>query len=160
MSSSNSDALRTHELVVRPDRASAEFLIIDDDGIAEYTKLRDGPTEGDVYLGEVVDVRPGLKSAFVDIGESHHALVKVGLRPVSELSPGDRLVCQLTGLPREGKGFKARDRLIPDGYYVSIEKGSSIRGSRICTTMWCRSDVGRLGSELVRRCEEREVGLV
>ncbi len=159
VSSNHSDAHRTYELVVRPGRSSAEVLIIDEEGIAEYTELSDGPREGDIYLGEVVDVRPGLNAAFVEIGEKRTALVDVELRPVSELSAGDRLVCQLTGLPRSGKGFKGRDRLILDGYYLTIEQGTSKTAVRHLHDHIRGSDPGRLGWELSRRCKERNVGL-
>ena len=159
MASNHSDAYKAYELVVRPGRSSAEILIIDEDGIAEYTKLSDGPREGDIYLGVVVDVRPGLNAAFVDIGEQDSALVDVGLRPVSDLSAGDRLACQLTGLPRSGKGFKGRDRLVLDGYYMTVEQGASTKAVGRLHHHVRGSDPGRLGWELSRRCEERDVGL-
>lgn len=159
VSSNHSDAHRTYELVVKPGRSAAEVLIIDEQGIAEYTKLWDGPSEGDIYFGVVVDVRPGLNAAFVDIGERHSALVEFDLRPVSDLSTGDRVVCQLTGLPRGGKGYKGRDRLVLDGYYMTIEQGTSRRAVRHLNQHVRGSDPGRLGWELSRRCEQRNVGL-
>lgn len=159
VSSNRSDAHKTYELVVRPGRSSAEILIIDEEGIAEYTKLWDGPKEGDIYLGVITDVRPGLNAAFVDIGEKHNVLVKVDLQPVSDLSAGDRLVCQLTGLPRSGKGFSGRDRLVLDGYYMAIEKGASTRAVRFLHDHVRGRDPGKLGWELSRRCEQRNVGL-
>lgn len=146
-------------MVVRPGRSSAEILIIDEEGIAEYTKLLDGPREGDIYLGVVVDVRPGLNAAFVDIGEKHNALVDIDLRPVSDLSADDRLVCQLTGLPRSGKGFKGRDRLVLDGWYMTVEQDASTRAVGHLHDHVRGSDPGRLGWELSRRCEQRKVGL-
>lgn len=159
VSSNHSDAHKTYELVVRPGRSSAEILIIDEEGIAEYTKLSPGPREGDVYLGEVVDVRPGLNAAFVEIGEKRNALVKIDMRPVSDLSAGDRLVCQLTGLPRGNKGFSGRDRLVLDGWYMTIEQGASKTAVRHLHDHIRGSDPGRLGWELSRRCKERNVGL-
>lgn len=159
VSSNHSDAFKTYELVVRPGRSSAEILILDEKGVAEYTRLSDGPREGDIYLGEVIDVRPGLNAAFVEIGEDHNAFVDVGLRPVSELSVGHRLVCQLTGLPRGDKGFKARDRLLLDGYYMTIEQGGSKTKFGYLHDHIRGSDPGRLGVELSRRCKEHNVGL-
>ena len=159
VSSNHSDAHKTYELVVRPGRSSAEVLIIDEEGIAEYTKLSDGPREGDIYLGEVVDVRPGLNAAFVEIGEKRNALVEIDQQPISDLSAGDRLVCQLTGLPRGNKGFSGRDRLVLDGWYVTVEQGASMRAVGHLHDHIRGSDPGRLGWELSRRCKERNVGL-
>ena len=159
VSSNPSDAHKTYKLVVRPGRSSAEILIIDEEGIAEYTKVSDEPREGDIYLGEVVDARPGLNAAFVEIGEKRTTLVDVDLRPVSELSAGDRLVCQLTGLPRSGKGFKGRDLLLLDGYYITIEQGASRTAVGHLHNHIRGSDPGRLGWELSRRCKDRNVGL-
>ncbi len=159
VSSNHSDAHKTNELVVRPGHSSAEILIIDEEGIAEYTELSDGPREDDIYLGEVVDVRPGLNAAFVEIGEKRNALVEIDQQPISDLSAGDRLVCQLTGLPRGNKGFSGRDRLVLDGWYLTIEQGASTRAVGRLHDHVRGSDPGRLGWELSRRCEERNVGL-
>ncbi len=159
VSSNHSDTHRTYELVVKPGRSSAEILIIDEEGIAEYTKLSDEPREGDIYLGVVVDVRPGLNAAFVDIGEQDHAFIDVNLRPVSDLSAGDRLVCQLTGLPRGDKGFSGRDRLVLDGWFMTIEQGVSTRAVGHLHDHVRGRDPGKLGWELSRRCEQRNLGL-
>ena len=159
VSSNHSDAYRAYELVVRPGRSSAEILIIDEEGIAEYTRISDRPRQGDIYLGVVADVRPGLGAAFVDIGESDGAFVEIGLRAASELTVGDRLVCQLTGLPRGDKGFKGRDQLVLEGYYMDIRQGSSTKAVKHLYDHVRGSDPGKLGWELSRRCKDRGVGI-
>ena len=157
--SNSSEAHQTYEMVVKPTRNTVEILIFDEQGIGEYTKLSDGPRVGDIYLGVVAEVRSGLNAAFVDIGEKTHALVEMFATDVSDMSVGDRLVCQITHFPRGSKAFKARDRLVLDGYYMSITQDSSTISVQHLQDHIRRGDVQRLIWEMRKRCKERNVGL-
>ena len=107
-------------LYVKPGRQAAEILILDERGLLEYARIDDGPRHGDVYLGEVVGPDPGGTGLFVDIGEGARAFLDLNGGTATGRGPGDRILCRLTGLPREAKGYQVSDRVGLRGRYVTL----------------------------------------
>lgn len=107
-------------LYVKPGRQAAEILILDERGLLEYARIDDGPRHGDVYLGEVVGPDPGGTGLFVDIGEGARAFLDLDGKTAAGRGPGDRILCRLTGLPREAKGYQVSDRVGLRGRYVTL----------------------------------------
>lgn len=110
----------TMRLFVKPGRETAEILILDGRGPLEYARIDDGPRHGDVYLGKVVGPDPGGNGLFVDIGEDAKAFLDLNGAAVASRSPGDRILCRLTGLPRGIKGYQVSDRVGLRGHYVTL----------------------------------------
>ena len=110
----------TMSLYVKPGRQAAEILILDERGMLEYARIDDGPRHDDVYLGEVVGPDPGGTGLFVDIGEGAKAFLDLNGGTAADRGPGDRILCRLTGLPREAKGYRVSDRVRLRGRYVTL----------------------------------------
>ena len=106
-----------------------------EDGVLEEFYVEDRNTElitGDIYKGRVVNVLPGLDSAFVDIGkrkngflaasdmlENRTALYRSGQLPTRlDVSEGDYVLVQAIKEPTETKGARLSANLSIPGRYI------------------------------------------
>ncbi|MCH5153787.1 MAG: Rne/Rng family ribonuclease [Clostridiales bacterium] len=106
-----------------------------EDGVLEEFYVEDRNTElitGDIYKGRVVNVLPGLSSAFVDIGkrkngflaasdmlENRTALFRSGQLPTKlDVSEGDYVLVQAVKEPTETKGARLSSNLSIPGRYI------------------------------------------
>ena len=106
-----------------------------EDGVLEEFYVEDSNTElvtGDIYKGKVVNVMPGLSSAFVDIGkrkngflaasdmlENRTALFRSGQLPTRlDVSEGDYVLVQAIKEPTETKGARLSANLSIPGRYI------------------------------------------
>ena len=78
--------------------------------------------EGNIYLGVVKDIIPGMQSAFIDIGEEKNAIIKV-----KELLPIDA--------NRKAEGIEISDLLKPQQkILIQIKKdGTLTKGAKVST---------------------------
>lgn len=106
-----------------------------EDGVLEEFYVEDRNTElitGNIYKGKVVNILPGLESAFVDIGkrkngflaasdmlETRTALYRSGQLPTRlDVSEGDYVLVQAIKEPTETKGARLSANLSIPGRYI------------------------------------------
>ena len=155
---------RSHPMVqlyVKPGRKTSELLLLDREGLLEYSRIDDQPREDDVYLGKILQPDPGGNGLFVDIGEAHEAFLATNGRVDSGYNPGDRILCQLTGQPRGHKGYKVHDSIVLDGYYLTLLKDNpEVIGLSNLYDHLDASDAGRLSATWKRSCANTGRGVV
>ena len=149
------------KLYVKPSPATAEVLILDERGLLEYARIDDGPRHGDAYLGEVVSPDPGGTGLFVDIGEDRKAFLTFEEKAASAYDPGDRILCQLTGLPRGNKGYKANGRIALQGRYVTLlQDRPDLMGTKNLHDHLGTADAEQLSRQWKKRCADAGRGVV
>ncbi len=121
--------------------------------VHEEETVRHG-TVGNIYLGKVINVLPGMQAAFVDIGMEKNAFLFVGdavplqydeedkLPPVPEirveeiLKPGQELLVQVTKEPVGTKGARITTNItIPGRFGVLLPTGEYVGVSRKITDL-------------------------
>ena len=67
------------EIIVNYNNQKKDVIVVDDGVVVEkYQELDSNKTiEGNIYLGKVIDVLPGMQAAFVDIGEEKNAFLHI-----------------------------------------------------------------------------------
>lgn len=84
-----------------------------------------------LYLGKVRQVTPALNGAFIDIGDSHDALLPLGEAPLG-IKAGQTLCVQLRKLTAPGKGHRVSTRYeLPGPYAVWLSDGHPRRRSKL-----------------------------
>lgn len=91
--------------------------------------------EGNIYIGKVVNVLKGMQSAFIDIGENRHSLIKVQdvlpkvditknqleLKPIEKLlKVGDNILIQIKKDGTASKGAKVSTHINLSGRFVVL----------------------------------------
>ena len=71
--------LKMKELVIIQNKEEKQIAYIEDGILKEYYKEQEDKKrlEGNIYVGKVVDVLPGMQAAFVDIGEEKNAFLHI-----------------------------------------------------------------------------------
>jgi ribonuclease E len=96
---------------------------------------------GNVYLGKVQNVLPGMEAAFVDIGRGRNAVLYAGEvnyapedleggqpRIERALRPGQSVLVQVTKDPMGGKGARLTAQISMPGRYLVLVPGSDVWG--------------------------------
>jgi len=67
------------ELIVIQNKEEKQIAFIEDGIVKEYYKEKEDKKrlEGNIYVGKVVDVLPGMQAAFVDIGEEKNTFLHI-----------------------------------------------------------------------------------
>ena len=67
------------EIIIKNDNQKSNIIVVEDGKVVEhYNEYYDNKTiEGNVYVGKVVSVLPGMQAAFVDIGEEKNAFLHI-----------------------------------------------------------------------------------
>jgi len=109
------------ELVVTCEHGKCRLALLEDDGVAEVylEKSRRRSIVGNIYVGRITSVLPGMSAAFVDVGVGKNALLylqdlvlmedgsHVRPRKIGKaLKAGDTIVAQVTKDPMSGKGAR------------------------------------------------------
>jgi Rne/Rng family ribonuclease len=109
------------ELVVTCDKGKCRLALLENGDVAEVyiEKSRRKSIVGNIYVGRITNVLPGMSAAFVDIGVGKNALLyhqdlvimedgtHVRPRKISKaLKQGDSIVVQVTKDPMSGKGAR------------------------------------------------------
>ena len=109
------------ELVVTCEQGKCRLALLEDDGVAEVylEKSRRRSIVGNIYVGRITSVLPGMSAAFVDVGVGKNALLylqdlvlmedgsHVRPRKIGKaLKAGDTIVAQVTKDPMSGKGAR------------------------------------------------------
>jgi ribonuclease E len=96
---------------------------------------------GNVYLGRVQNVLPGMEAAFVDVGRGRNAVLYAGevnwsvedldgapARIERVLKPGQPVLVQVTKDPIGGKGARLTAQISVPGRYLVLAPGSNVTG--------------------------------
>jgi ribonuclease E len=122
-----------------------QIAVVEGRDLVEHYVTRTGARSmaGNVYLGRVQNVLPGMEAAFVDIGRGRNGIlyagevsydedVEPGQRRIEQvLKPGQSVIVQVTKDPLRGKGARLTAQVsIPGRYLVYVPDGGASGISR------------------------------
>lgn len=122
-----------------------QIAVVEGRDLVEHYVTRVGVTSmvGNIYLGKVQNVLPGMEAAFVDVGRGRNAVLYAGEVSYDEdiegeerrieqaLKPGQKVVVQVTKDPMGGKGARLTGQVsIPGRFLVYVPDGGASGISR------------------------------
>ena len=122
-----------------------QIAVVEDRELVEHYVTRTGARSmvGNIYLGRVQNVLPGMEAAFVDVGRGRNAVlyagevsydedVEQGDRRIEQaLKPGQSVIVQVTKDPLRGKGARLTAQIsLPGRYLVYVPDGGASGISR------------------------------
>jgi ribonuclease E len=128
-------------MVVREKNDRTQIAVVEDGVVVEHyvAKSDEGSLIGNVYLGRVQNVLPGMEAAFVDIGRGRNAVLYSGevdwdaatepggdkpKRIEAALKTGDPVLVQVTKDPVGHKGARLTSQIsLPGRYLVYVPAG-------------------------------------
>jgi ribonuclease G len=152
------------EILINGSQRETRVAILEDDRLAEL--LIDRPdhrrTVGDIYLGRVEAVLPGIQAAFVDIGQEKSAFLHASdlLEPEEDEEPGEEEEpAEVDGVEpepapdpeaatEERRGWRGRDRRRKNREKGNGEKGSTEGDRRSRRALPNISDILKKGQNL------------
>jgi ribonuclease E len=132
-------------MLVHADVRGTQIAVLEESLIVEHyvTRTDDRSYVGNVYLGRVQNVLPGMEASFVDIGESRNGVLyagEVGIagdegdevpRIETVLKPGQSILVQVTKDPMRAKGARLTALVSMAGrHLVLVPRASSLGVSR------------------------------
>jgi len=149
------DGRRRRESVTPPPRATDKLMVITEHGerdqiavleenvLVQHYVTRIGATSmvGNVYLGRVQNVLPGMEAAFVDVGRGRNGVLYAGEvnydpadvdgpapRIEQLLKPGQAVMVQVTKDPMGGKGARLTANISLAGRYLVLAPNQNLQG--------------------------------
>ncbi len=122
-----------------------QIAVVEDRELVEHYVARTGARSmvGNIYLGRVQNVLPGMEAAFVDVGRGRNAVLYAGEVSYDEdvergdrrieqaLKPGQSVIVQVTKDPLRGKGARLTAQIsLPGRYLVYVPDGGASGISR------------------------------
>jgi len=135
-------------MLVGGSREQVQIAVLEDDVLVEHYVARrtQASIAGNIYLGRVQNVLPGMEAAFIDIGQPRNAVLYIGevmaeadedvegnAHPRIEqvLNAGQQVLVQVTKDPMGSKGARLTTEISLAGrYVVAVPKGSGFGISR------------------------------
>ncbi len=134
----------TDKLMVITERGERDQIaVLEEDVLVQHYVTRQGATSmvGNVYLGRVQNVLPGMEAAFVDIGRGRNGVLyagEVNYRPEdlegpaprieNVLKPGQAVMVQITKDPMGGKGARLTAQISLPGRYLVLAPDQDLSG--------------------------------
>ena len=136
-------------MCVHVEGGTTQIAVLEGRSLIEHyvSRIQDDASQidGNMYLGRVQNVLPGMEAAFVDIGTPKNAVlyrgdvrydaddVEGGARPGQAriehlLRPGQNILCQVTKNPIGTKGARLTQEVSIPGRFVVLVPGSSTYG--------------------------------
>ena len=120
------------ELIIIENQNERKIAYVENGNLIEYYKEQEDKKrlEGNVYVGKVVDVLPGMQAAFVDIGEEKNTFLHI-----RDLLPKKS---NITGNKEEDlEQYRIKDYIKPNQMLmVQVKKDSTnIKGARVSTNI-------------------------
>lgn len=147
------DAATRVRILVEGRPEDCRVAILENGSLAEYIPSHhdgDATAVGDIYLGRVTKLAPGVEAAFVDIGTDTDAFLPALEWPAGGLSPGQRLMVQVQKDPVGEKGARVSARLALAGrYLVYLPGGEKVRISKRIPAEDERSRLLAVGEEIL-----------
>jgi ribonuclease E len=122
-----------------------QIAVVEDRELVEHyvTRTEARSMVGNIYLGKVQNVLPGMEAAFVDVGRGRNAVLYAGEVSYDEdvdqgerrieqaLKPGQSVIVQVTKDPLRGKGARLTAQVsLPGRYLVYVPDGGASGISR------------------------------
>jgi len=123
------------ELMISVDDFETRAAVLEDRELVEiYLERREAPSiVGNIYLGRVKDILPGMQAAFVDIGIERNAFLYVEeivfpreseeeqMPPIQHLlKPGQDILVQIIKEPMDSKGARVTTQITLPGRYLVL----------------------------------------
>jgi ribonuclease G len=137
---------KSKEMMISQDPYEARAAVVEDTQLVEIymERIDNPPIVGNIYLGKVKDVLPGMEAAFVDIGVERNAFlyIKEVIMPEDDvdsvprkiqhlLKPGQEILVQVSKEPMGKKGARVTTQItIPGRYLVLLPFGDLVGISR------------------------------
>jgi ribonuclease E len=129
-------------MLVHADPRGTQIAVVEDGAIVEHyvTRARDRSLVGNIYLGRVQNVLPGMEACFVDIGEARNGVLyagEVGIagdegddapRIETVLRSGQQILVQVTKDPMRSKGARLTALVSVAGRHLVLVPGASSIG--------------------------------
>ncbi|MBT1017712.1 Rne/Rng family ribonuclease [Canibacter sp. lx-72] len=130
-------------MIVHSSQNFVQIGVLEDKMLVEHYVARSDETSliGNVYLGKVQNVLPGMEAAFIDIGEERNAVLYAGEVDWSEysgsyrsrkidrvLKPGDSILVQVLKDPVGHKGARLTTQISLSGRFLVFLPGGSTNG--------------------------------
>jgi ribonuclease E len=129
-------------MVIRQIKDRTQVAILEDNVLVEHYVVSSSSSSliGNVYLGKVQNVLPGMEAAFIDIGKGRNAVLYAGevnwdlaglegqpKRIELALSTGDSVLVQVTKDPIGQKGARLTSQISLPGRYLVYVPGGSMK---------------------------------
>jgi len=120
-----------------------QIAVLEDRALVEHYITRSGARSmvGNIYLGKVQNVLPGMEAAFVDVGRGRNAVLYAGEVSFDEeiegqapriehvLKAGQNVLVEVTKDPMGGKGARLTQEIsLPGRYVVLVPKNPDVFG--------------------------------
>jgi ribonuclease E len=130
-------------MVVREKDNRVQIAVLEDDVLVEHyvSNQAQQSMAGNVYLGRVQNVLPGMEAAFVDVGRGRNAVLYAGevnwdaagmegkpRRIELALKPGDTVMVQVTKDPIGHKGARVTSQISLAGRFLVYVPGGGVTG--------------------------------
>ncbi len=131
------------DMVVREKDGRVQIAVLEDDVLVEHyvSHQANQSMAGNVYLGRVQNVLPGMEAAFVDVGRGRNAVLYAGevnwdaagldgkpKRIELALKPGDTVMVQVTKDPIGHKGARVTSQISLAGRFLVYVPGGGVTG--------------------------------
>jgi ribonuclease G len=136
----------TRDLMISVDDFETRAAVLEDRSLVEiYMERREAPSiVGNIYLGRVKDILPGMQAAFIDIGIGRNAFLYVdeivyskgsedeAVPPIQHLlKPGQDILVQVIKEPMDAKGARVTTQItLPGRYLVLLPYSDFVGASR------------------------------
>ena len=130
-------------MVVREKDSRVQIAVLEDDVLVEHyvSHQAQQAMAGNVYLGRVQNVLPGMEAAFIDVGRGRNAVLYAGevnwdaagmegkpRRIELALKPGDTVMVQVTKDPIGHKGARVTSQISLAGRFLVYVPGGGVTG--------------------------------
>ncbi|HEY4687294.1 MAG TPA: hypothetical protein VIH20_03690, partial [Candidatus Subteraquimicrobiales bacterium] len=134
---------KTKEMLISVDELETRVAVLEDNNLTDlYTeRVSSPPSVGNIYLGKVQNVLPGMEAAFVDIGLERNAFLYVeelALPPEElEIFPkkiqqllkvGQEISIQVVREPKGTKGARVTSQISLAGRYLVLVPRANFMG--------------------------------
>ncbi len=131
------------DMVVREKDSRVQIAVLEDDVLVEHYVSHQAQQSmaGNVYLGRVQNVLPGMEAAFIDVGRGRNAVLYAGevnwdaaglggkpRRIELALKPGDTVMVQVTKDPIGHKGARVTSQISLAGRFLVYVPGGGVTG--------------------------------
>ncbi len=130
-------------MIVREKDSRVQIAVLEDDILVEHyvSNQAQQSMAGNVYLGRIQNVLPGMEAAFVDVGRGRNAVLYAGevnwdaaglkgkpRRIELALKPGDTVMVQVTKDPIGHKGARVTSQISLAGRFLVFVPGGGVTG--------------------------------
>ena len=119
-----------YQLIVSQASEKIQAGVLLDDTLMEYYEFsqKDREILGDIRLGQVREVVPGINAVFINLGENRPGFMPVDKGRISDYKPGQELLVQIQKAAIGEKGVVVTDHLSLTGQYVVLTPDNSKLG--------------------------------